>query len=56
MISMVALTAIADLGKKAAPLGAMVSNITPVGHSPDERFNKYIPTRIIPRILENVKE
>lgn len=56
LVSMAALTAIADLGEKAAPLGAMVSKINPVGPSPDERFNKYIPTRIIPRILESVKE
>jgi uncharacterized sulfatase len=56
LVSMAALTAIADLGKKAKPLGPVISNINPEGFSPDERYNKYIPTRIIPRILKNIAE
>lgn len=56
LVSMAALTAIADLGKKAMPLGPVISKINPVGFSPDERFDKYIPTRIIPRILKNIQE
>ncbi len=56
MVSWAALTAIADLDKKAAPLLNLVKNINPVGGSPDERYIKYIPTRVIPRILKNLGE
>lgn len=56
MISMAALTAVENIGKNALPLKELIENINPVGFSPDERFNKYVPTRIIPRILEIFNE
>jgi arylsulfatase A-like enzyme len=52
MVSMAALTAVGNVGKKAMPLKGLIENMNTVGFSPDERFNKYVPTRIIPRILE----
>jgi len=52
MVSMAALTAVGNVGGKAMPLKGLIGNMNPVGFSPDERFNKYVPTRIIPRILE----
>lgn len=56
LVSMAALTAIGNLGLKAMPLKELVENINSKGFSPDERFNKYVPTRIIPRILEILSE